>query len=92
MTDQETYVRFWEDALIRLVHPTQLLILEALTRLDCPISASIMVQVSDGQIGLGSWDYHCKRLTRLGLLEAAGKAQRRGVSEKFYKLRVNGRA
>lgn len=92
MTDQDTYLQFWEDAVLRLLHPTQVLILEALTRLDCPVSATSLEQISDGQIKLGSWSYHCKRLVTLGFLEEKGSAQRRGATERFYGLRLNGRA
>lgn len=91
MTDQGSYERFWEDAVVRLLHPTQLLILETLTYLDCPISASIMERLCDGQIKLANWDYHCKRLATLGLLEPAGWKQRRGATENFFVLRLNGR-
>lgn len=90
MTDQETYERFWERAIVELLHPTQLLIVEALTNLDCPVSASIMERICDGQIRLANWDYHCKRLTTLGLLEPAGHKRRRGATEHFFVLRVNG--
>lgn len=91
MTDQETYERFWEAAVVRLLHPTQLLIVEALGHLDGPVSASIMEKISDGQIKLASWDYHCKWLTTLGLLDQVGKKQRRGATEWFYSLYLNGR-
>lgn len=90
MTDQMSYERFWEDAVIRLLHPTQLLILETLTRLDRPVSASIMEQISGGQVKLASWDYHCKRLATLGLLKPVGTKQRRGATEHFFALQLNG--
>jgi hypothetical protein len=89
VSDQETYEQFWEEAVIQLLHPTQLLIIEALTHLDCPVSASIMVRISGGQIELASWDYHCRRLTSLGLLEPAGSEPRRGATENFFVLRLN---
>ena len=92
MTDQQTYERFWEEAVILLLHPTQLLILEALARLGLPVSASIMEQVSDGQIRLANFDYHLKRLETLGLLEVVDRKQRRGTAEKFFDLRLVGSA
>jgi hypothetical protein len=91
VTDQGTYERFWEEAIVELLHPTQLLILEALAHLDCPVSATIMERISGGQIRLANWDYHCRRLATLGLLEPAGHKQRRGATENFFVLRLNGR-
>lgn len=90
MTDQEDYESFWEKALVQLLHPTQLLIVEAISRIEEPISASVMMRISDGQIKLASYDYHCKRLLKLGLLKPAGEAKRRGVYEKFYVFQMVG--
>lgn len=90
MTDQETYERYWEQAVVQLLHPTQLLILEALAHLDVPVSASIMEKICDGQIKLSSWDYHCKRLATLGLLDQVSQKQRRGATEWFYSLHLSG--
>lgn len=87
---QESYEGFWEKALVHLLHPTQLLIIEAISRIEEPISASVMVRISDGQIELASYDYHCKRLVELGLLKPAGKAKRRGTYERFYDFQVVG--
>ena len=88
MNGQESCGSFWEKALVLLLHPTQLLIIEAISRIEEPISASVMVLISDGQIGLASYDYHFKRLLELGLLKPAGKAKRRGTYERFYVFQV----
>lgn len=88
MTDLETYEGFWKEAVIRLLHPTQLLILEALARLEMPVSATIMERISDGQIPLANYAYHLIRLERLGLLELVDTQPRRGVQEKFFALRL----
>lgn len=88
MTDRETYERFWEEAVILLLHPTQLLIIEALARLEFPVSASVMVHISDGTIPLANFDYHLKRLETLELVEVVERQPRRGVSEKFFDLRL----
>lgn len=88
MVDLETYERFWEEAVILLLHPTQLLILEALTRLEMPVSATAMVEMSDGQISLAYWTYHLTRLEKLGLLKLVKARPSRGTPEKFYDLRL----
>lgn len=88
MVDLETYEAFWEEAVIRLLHPTQLLILEALARLGEPVSATVMERISDGQIPLVNWAYHLSRLEELGILELVESKPRRGVAEKFFGLRL----
>ena len=90
MSEQETYERFWEEAATRMMHPVQLLVLEALSRIELPVSAKVMEQVSGEQIPLANFSYHITRLASLGLLELVDAQPRRGVSEKFYDLRMNG--
>ena len=86
MTDRERYERFWETAAVRLLHPTQLFVVEALSRIDRPLSPTLLERVSGGTIRLGHFDYHCKRLSTLSLLEVVATKQRRGAWEKFYGL------
>lgn len=86
VSDQERYKRFWEIVAVRLLHPTQLFVVEALSRIDRPLSPSLLERMSGGAISLGHFDYHCKRLSTLGLLEVVGTKQRRGAWEKFYGL------
>lgn len=90
MSEQETYERFWAEAATRMMHPVQLLVLETLSRIEMPVSAKVMEQVTDGQIPLANCSYHITRLASLGLLELVDTQPRRGVSEKFYDLRRNG--
>lgn len=84
MSDQERYKRFWETAAVRLLHPTQLFAVEALSRIGRPLSPTLLERMHDGTIRLGHFDYHCRRLSTLGLLEVVGRKQRRGAWEKFY--------
>ena len=96
VAEQETYERFWEEAisllseptrlLILRMHPTQLLILEALGRLGTPVSATVMQKVSGGQVSTGRFTYHLQSLMELGLLEVVETKPRRGAREKFYDL------
>lgn len=88
MTEQE---RIWEGMVIRLLHPTQLLILEVLTYLDDPVSATALERMSDKQISHASFGYHCRRLEKLGLLKETHTIQRRGAVEVFFALHLNGR-
>lgn len=84
VTDQQGYEGFWEAVAIRLLHPTQLLVLEALARIGQPLSPTLLERVYDETISLGVFDYHCKRLAVLGMLEIVERKQRRGALEKLY--------
>jgi DNA-binding transcriptional ArsR family regulator len=96
--DLEAYEQFWEEAMTLLfqpaqllsvfLHPTQLLILEALARLEVPVSATVMEKISDEQITKGQYSYHLARLAELNLLEMVETKQRRGAREKFFDLRL----
>jgi hypothetical protein len=86
VTGQQHYEGFWEALALRLLHPTQLLILEALSRIGQPLSPTLLEHVSGKRISLGVFDYHCKRLTSLGVLKIVKRKRRRGASEKFYDL------
>jgi hypothetical protein len=77
---------FWGDLALRLLHPTQLLIIEAIWRIEEPLSATLLQGVYGNQISLGLLSYHCRRLEALEVLEKVDKIPVRGVSEKFYDL------
>lgn len=74
----------WDNMLLCLLHPTQLLIIEALRHVEHPLSPSLLVEVLDEEISLGLLDYHCKRLTDLGILEKKSRRPARGSAENFY--------
>lgn len=76
--------QMWDDIVLRLLHPTQLIIIEALTQVDQPLSPTLLVRVIDGAITLNLIDYHCKRLVELGILERKSRRQVRGAWESLY--------
>jgi hypothetical protein len=71
---------------LRLLHPTQLLIIEAIWRIEEPLSATLLQAVYEDRIGLSLFSYHCKRLEKLEVIEKVGEMPVRGVSEKLYDL------
>lgn len=83
---EDAYERFWNTAAVRLLHPTQVVIVEAIARIGRPLSPTLLEQISDEAVRLGLFDYHCKRLDKLDLLEVVERKQRRGAWEKFYGL------
>jgi hypothetical protein len=74
----------WDDIILRLLHPTQLIIIEALAHVDRPLSPTLIVRVIDGAITLNLVDYHCKRLVALGILERKSRRPVRGTWENLY--------
>lgn len=87
--DQARFEHFWDVIPVRLLHSTQLLIIEAIWRVGPPLSATQIKNIYVNGLNLSSYDYHCKRLVDLGLLEAAGRVSRRGALEHFYALKLD---
>jgi Helix-turn-helix domain len=78
---------FWAELVARLLHPSQLQIIEALRWVDRPLSASELVQVLGTGQRLSTIAYHVRRLDSLGVLTPAGKRHPlRGSEEKLYRL------
>lgn len=69
---------------MKLLHPTQLLIIEAIWRIEEPLSATLLQAIYGDQISLSLFSYHCRRLERIQVLEKVGEIPVRGVSEKLY--------
>jgi len=77
---------FWGELAVKLMHPTQLLILEAIWWIEEPLSATLLQGVYEDRVGLSLFSYHCRRLEALGVLEQVGEIPVRGVSEKLFDL------
>ena len=77
---------FWQELALRLLHPTQLLIIEAIWRVEAPLSATLLQAIYENRISLSLFSYHCKRLEQLEVIEKVGEIPGRGVSEKLYDL------
>ncbi|HWB70077.1 MAG TPA: hypothetical protein VG518_08880 [Solirubrobacterales bacterium] len=76
----------WEALIGRLMHPTQLAVVEAMSWIDVPLSPAQLVRVFDGEMQLPSVAYHVSRLINLGVLERTGTRQVRGAVEHFFRL------
>lgn len=75
----------WDAVLLSLLHPTQLLIIEALSYIGQPLSPALLNGVIDCQkVELGHLDYHCKRMVTLGILVKRRREPSRGSWENFY--------
>ena len=80
---------FWAALAARLLHPSQLQIIEAMRWIDRPLSVSELVQIFFREERLPAIAYHVHRLAALGALNPTGRRRPvRGSIEKFYRLSV----
>jgi hypothetical protein len=76
----------WDTLPGRLLHETQVEIIEAMRWIDQPMSASDLAKVLYGKPNLSGISYHFRRLKDLGVLKYVRWRQVRGAKEKFYRL------
>jgi len=79
----------WEQLARSFVHPTKIGILQVLSidRGRAMSPNEIRVEL---QIDLGTCDYHAKDLAKAGLIELVDTQQRRGATEHYYRLSLEG--
>lgn len=68
----------------RLIHPTKVLIVEAMMWIDQSVSASQLARTFDKSPSLPDVSYHMREMLRLGVLELVGDRKVRGATEVFY--------
>jgi DNA-binding IclR family transcriptional regulator len=77
----------WDALLVRLLHETQLQVIEAMRWIDGRLSASELAKVLDEAAVGSSIYYHVRHLSELGVLRQSGKPKRvRGSIQTFYRL------
>jgi hypothetical protein len=76
----------WDGLLVRLLHETQLQIIEAMGWVDRPMSASQLVQVFDESTTLANVSYHVRRLREIGILRLSWTRPVRGTKERLHRL------
>jgi hypothetical protein len=90
LSTQERYAaedyRFWGELAVKLLHPTQLLIVEAIWRIEEPLSATLLQGVYEDRVDLSLFSYHCRHLEKIEVLEQVAEVPVWGVSEKFFDL------
>ena len=68
------------------VHPTKVLVIEAMRWIDRPLSASELENVFDRKLSTSAISYHVVTLARWGVLKPAGKQKVRGAWKRLYRL------
>lgn len=69
-----------------LIHPTKVLIVEAMIWIEDPVSPAQLAKSFDKDPDLAHTAYHLREMYKLGLVERAGERRIRGATEKFFRL------
>ena len=80
----------WEALVPLLVHPVKVEIIEAMSWVDVPLSATDLDRVFHGQIGVSLLSYHLRKLAEIGALRRSSQEQVRGAVQTFYALAPDG--
>ena len=76
----------WSALVALLMHPTKVLIIEAMQWVGEPLSASELEQLFDEKPSLGSISYHVRTLVKFGALKQVRSRHVRGTIERYYFL------
>jgi len=82
----------WEALVSLLIHPVKVEIIEAMTWIGIPLSATDLDRVLRGRIGVSLLSYHLRKLAELGVLEREHQEKVRGAIQTFYTLTPGGPA
>lgn len=77
----------WAALVPKFMHPMKVAIIEALWRLERPLSASELSKVFDHQYDISHVSHHMTSLWKLNVLRKAGQRRGRASIETFYALR-----
>ncbi len=74
----------WAALISRFVHPTKVLIIEAMRWIDQPLSPNELHKVLDRQMSLSALSYHVTSLAKANALRRVLKRKVRGIWESHY--------
>lgn len=87
-TRQPTPTHFdWEALVPLLVHPAKVEIIEAMSWIEVPLSATDLDRILSGQLGVSLISYHLRKLAELKAIEKVRQEHVRGAIQTFYALR-----
>lgn len=76
----------WAELVPVLIHPIKVGIIEALWRIDRPLSATDLAAMFDGGVELSHVSYHVQSLAKARVIVKVAQRQSRGALQKFYRL------
>jgi len=76
----------WEELVALLIHPVKVSIIEAMSWIGEPLSATDLDRVFKCQIGVSLISYHLRKLVELGVIQPVRKETVRGAIQTFYAL------
>ena len=76
----------WETLVPLLVHPVKVEIIEAMSWIGLPLSATDLDRVLRGKIGVSLLSYHLRKLAEVGALKRVRREPVRGAVQTFYAL------
>lgn len=76
----------WASLVARVLHPTDVQIIEALRWIGQPLSAADLGQIFDGEVSWRLLGHHMRRLARLEAVELLRAPTLRNVTDVFYRL------
>jgi DNA-binding transcriptional ArsR family regulator len=76
----------WEALVPLLVHPVKVTIIEAMSWVDQPLSATDLDRILHGHAGVSLLSYHLRKLAELGAIERVRQEPVRGAVQTFYAL------
>lgn len=76
----------WEALVPLLVHPVKVEIIEAMSWIGHPLSATDLDRLLRGQLGVSLISYHLRKLAEVGALKLERREPVRGAIQTFYVL------
>lgn len=76
----------WEALVPLLVHPAKVEIIEAMSWVAQPLSATDLDRILNGQLGVSLISYHLRKLAELKAIERVRQEPVRGAIQTFYAL------
>lgn len=76
----------WEALVALLIHPVKVEIIEAMSWIAAPLSATDLDRILKGQVGVSLLSYHLRKLVELGALKPVRQDTVRGAVQTFYTL------
>ena len=78
----------WEALVSLLVHPAKVEIIEAMSWIGEPLSATDLDRILDGTLGVSLVSYHLRKLAELKAIEKVRQEAVRGAIQSFYVLKA----